>query len=468
MPTYRIARSAGTQSLEECPVSADEHAPEWNLLSDRLEQVPLVAAARRILRVLAALEPGEAPTALVAAHAGMTSAAARRHLQHLARIGLAQADATGLDSYRTGASPLVLRPMTLTAAGTARAVTWYLTCAFEAARVLGAAALPDAEHIPRDPDRPPLVPVDRAAALAWFARSRPVLAGALESACDLGSEASAWRLGLLMLNIGCFAGVWEDWRKVYELSVNAARADRAPRALAQLEEFAGKLELTSGNPAAARMHHQRSLAIRAAEGEKGATARSLNALGVSFLREGTLPEARALFVHALELALEAEDPEFAAFARMNIAAVDARTGCATAAIEQLRSVSRELRDVGREVYVANAIEDAAAAHYAQGDLPKALATAREAEAVAVATGLPMFLAGPLIEQARVHADRGRTRIALALLHEAHAIYEELGDHLRTERTHLRIEQLSQLPAEPAARPFAHAAAEHGGEHDTQD
>ena len=48
-----------------------------------------------------------------------------------------------------------------------------------------------------------------------------------------------------------------------------------------------------------------------------------------------------------------------------------------------------------------------------------------------------------------------------------SIYEELGDQLRAERTHLRIEQLNQKPVEPATRPFAHAAAEHRGEHDTQ-
>lgn len=446
--------------------STPRQAPEWISPLDGREQVPLVAAARRVLRVLAALEDGGAPTALVAAHAGLTSAAARRHLKHLARIGLAQTSIVDGDSYRIAAGTVVLRPATLTAGGTGLAVTWHLGCVFEAARVLGAAALPGGEQIPPDPDRPPLIPVDPAAALTWFTRAREHLAGVLEAACDLRAEASAWRLGLLMLNIGCFAGVWEGWRKVYELSAAAARADRQPAAMAQLEEFAGKLELTSGNPAAARAHHQSSLKIRTSEGEKGAAARSLNALGVSFLREGTLPEARALFVHALELALEAEDPEFADFARMNIAAVDARTGRAAEAIEQLQAVSSELRKAGRGVYVANAIEDVAAAHYAQGDLPKALASAREAEAAAVAAGVPMFLAGPLIEQARVHADRGRTGIALALLHEAHAIYEELGDHLRAERTHLRIEQLSEPPADHA-QACANAAAEHSDEHDTR-
>lgn len=438
--------------------------PEWISPFDRPEQVPLLAAARRILRVLAALDTGEVPTALVAAHAGMTSAAARRHLKHLARIGMAQAGTADPDAFRIAAGPVVLRPATLTAAGSARAVTWHLGCTYEAARVLGAAALPGGEQIPPDPDRPPLVPRDRSAALAWFARTRPDLAAALESACEVRADSSAWRLGLLMLNIGCFAGVWEGWRKVYELSADAARADAQPRAVAQLEEFAGKLELTSGNPGAARAHHQRSLEIRTAKGEKGATARSLNALGISFLREGTLPEARALFFHALELALDAEDTEFADFARMNIAAVDARTGRATEAIVQLQAVSSALREGGRDVYVANAVEDAAAAHYSLGDLPKALSTAREAEAVEA--GVPMFLAGPLIEQARVHADRGRTAIALALLYEARAIYEELGDHLRAERTGLRIEQLCQTPTNPAARAYAHGAAPSADEHDT--
>jgi tetratricopeptide (TPR) repeat protein len=422
-------------------MSDDERGSEGHSLFGRGEQVPLLAPARRVLRVLAALDGDEVPTAVAAAHAGMTSAVARRHLKHLARIGLARPGQAEPDTYRITSGLLGVRPATLTRAGTARAITWHLGCVYEAARVLGAAALPGSEQIHPDPQRPPLVPADAPAALAWFARTRQKLTDALASASTLRVDAAAWRLGLLMLNLGCFAGVWEGWRKVYELSLRAAWCEQEALAAAHIEEFAGKLELTCGNPAAARTHHQVSLEIRSTAGDAAAVARSLNALGVSFLREMALPEAKALFLHALEIAVEARDQEFACFARMNIAAVDARAGHAEEALEQLEAISAALHESGHEVYVANAIEDAAAAHYARGDLPKALSSAREAEAAAVAAGVPLFLAGPLLEQARIHAERGRTSTALALLHEARAIYTELGDHLRAERTSLRIEQL---------------------------
>ncbi|HEX4786853.1 MAG TPA: hypothetical protein VH372_00215 [Actinospica sp.] len=410
---------------------AEQDAPAQDWASGPGTPVALTAAARRVLAVLAALADAETPVAVIAAHADISSAAALRHLQHLTRLALAEPGKADPATYRAAPGPSPLHPAELTAAGHGRAATWHLACAFEAARVLGAAALPDRELIPRDPQRPPRIPADRFTALAWFAAERDgSLVRELERAGELGHDELAWRLALLMLNIACFAGPWHGWRRVHEYGSAAARRAGHRGAQAMIEEYAGKLELTGGNPAAARARHQMSLEIRTADGDLRELVRSVNALGVTFLREGSLPEAEALFEQALGLALDSGDREFADFARMNIAAVHARTGRGGQAIEQLQSVVGSLRSAGREVYVANALEDLAAAYRAEGDLIRALETALEAEAAAVEAGVPTFLAGPLIEQARIHVERGDLRLALACLGEAHAIYEDLGDPLR--------------------------------------
>lgn len=409
----------------------DPHTPE----------TPLTAQASRILAVLAGLDDGEVPAPLVAAHAGVTTATARRHLQHLSRIGLVQPGKAEPDTFRVAAGPVVPRPAPPTDAGWARATAWQLGCVFQAAQVLGAAALPGGEQLPPDPNRPPRVPAGRAQALAWFAGERDRLTAALGRACQVGDDACAWRFSLLMLNIACFAGPWPVWTQVFRTGMRAARRARHRGAQAMLFEYAGKLKLTGGDPSSARRFHQASLRIRTEDGDTVAVVRSINALGVVFLRCGELPEAEMMFGQALDLAQAAGDEEFATFALMNLGAVHARNGNPERAAQELGDAITSLRRAGREVYVANALEDLAAAHRIAEDLPRALQAALDAEYEATDAGVPMFLPGPLIELAAIHAADGHRSIALARLHEALAVYEEIGDETRVARTRTLITSL---------------------------
>lgn len=410
--------------------------------------VPLLAPARRILAILAALD-AEAQVEVIAAHADCSSTAALRHLQHLARIGLAESGKADPRCFRAASGPGPCHPEVLTIAGHAAAIAWHLTCVFEAARVLGAAALPTGEQISPDPARPPRTPVGRAAALAWFTVERENLERVLELAYELGEHAQGWRLALLMLDISCFTGPWDRWRQVYERGAAAARQAHHRGALAMFEEAAGKLELTGGDPVAARERHQRALVMRSTNGDALGVVRSLNALGVAFLREGSMPEAGALFAWTLGLADELGDEEFATFARMNLGAVHARTGPAAVAVKELQDAIRALRAAGRDPYVANALEDLAVAYRLDGDQARSQQAALEAIEVAVDAGVPMFLPGPLIEHAHILAENGHLHVALARLHEARAIYSELGDQLREVRTENQIDRLTGSLTAPA-------------------
>jgi hypothetical protein len=197
----------------------------------------LVAPARRILAVVTAFDHAEQPDAVIAAHADTSTAAARRHLRNLARLGLVQAGKSDTESYRLGPGPIPLMPAALSYDGHTRATAWHLASTFEAARVLGAAALPRREQIRPEPGRPAPVPANRSRALAWFTAERENLVHELELARELRDDAQAWRLALLMLNINCFAGAWPDWRHVFDLGIRAARRERDAAAQAMLFEY---------------------------------------------------------------------------------------------------------------------------------------------------------------------------------------------------------------------------------------
>lgn len=406
--------------------------------------VALLVPARRLLALLAGLEQAETPVPVLAAFADLPSATALRHLAHLARIGVAEPGERDEQAFRLAPGPAPIGAQLPGDAGYERAATWYLGCAFQAAQVLGAAALPGDERIAPDPLRPPATPTGRYGALGWFMTERDRLTFVLERSCRLRDDAQAWRLALLMLNLGCFAGPWAGWSEVYRLGVGAAQRERHRGARAMLEEYAGKLELTGGDPVAARRRHRRSLEMRSAEGDLLGVSRSVNALGVAWLREGALSEAESLFGQALAAALDAGDEEFATFAVMNLGAVHARDGRARQAVPELEGAVARLRAAGREPYVANALADLAAAHLALGDLDRAQQAAVEAEQTAVDAGVPMFLPDPLIQHSRVLIERGHLRMALACLHEARGVYLGLGDQMRAAGV---ADQIARLEAE---------------------
>ena len=397
--------------------------------------------ARAVHAALTGAGPGEHPAAVIAALADTPTATARRHLRHLVRIGAAH-PGTEPDTFLPAVQLDPSEPLNPEATG--RVTAWYLGCAFQAAHVLGAAALPGGEGIGPDKLRPPNVPADRSAALDWFALHRGRLTEALRAACAAGDDARGWRLGLLMLNISCFAGPWNGWRAVCDLAMHAAGRARHTRAQAMLHEYAGKLELTGGDVQAARARHLLSLELRRASSDVHAAVRTLNTLGVSWLREGSLPEARVLFTEALAMAEEHGYEEFTAYAVMNLGAVHARDGHPAQAVTELHRAIEILPGQDREPYVANALSDLCAAYRALDEVPRARQIGETAAQAAANCGVPMFLPGPLVELSELDVGDRQFASALARLHEARAIYTQIGDRLRAAQTRNRIDQVTRL------------------------
>lgn len=213
--------------------------PDWASGIELPGIIPLLAPARRVLAMLGALDGVEHHAAVIAAHADLTTMQALRHLRHLARHGLAEPGKAETSSFREAPGLTPLRPAVLTFDGYARATTWHLACAFEAAGVLGVAELPGHEQLSRDPDRPPHGFTGRPEALAWFIGARDGLLQEVGLAGELGDHVQAWRLALLMLSISSLTGPWDGWRRVYEHGIAAAYRDHHRAARAMLEECAG-------------------------------------------------------------------------------------------------------------------------------------------------------------------------------------------------------------------------------------
>lgn len=444
-PPVRHVAGPGEERGEQA-VNADtetgEYPPEWEMGIDLPATVPLLAAARRVLAVLTALDTN-APAAVIAAHADLPTAEALRHLRHLVRLGLAVTGKEVAASYRAAPGPGLVRPAALSARGYAAGTRWRLGSAWEAARVLGADVLPDGEQLQPDPVRPPDVPAGPGEAIAWFIAERDQLAGEIEDAYQYGEDRLVWRLGLLMLGICCFTGPWIGWRSVLERGLAAARRGKHHGAEAMFAELAGKITLTEGDVVAARAYQQQALALRSTVGDTLGVARSLNALGLTFLRAEAWREAAELFECARQTARGVRDEQFETFALLNLGAAHAACGAHALAVSELEAAITRLRAAGRDPYIANALQDLALAHRVACDLEKAEHAARAAVDHALASGILVFLPGPLVECARIQAERGHLRVALALLHEAHGLYTEIGDTLRADRTRVQIDTITR-------------------------
>lgn len=457
----RVRVSAGEERWEQA-VSTDtetrEYPPEWDMGINLPGTVPLLAPARRVLAALAALDTG-APAAVIAAHADLPFAQALRHLRHLVRIGLAVADAGDPARYGAAPGPRLVRPAALTARGHAAVTRWRLGSVWEAARVLGADVLPDGEQVQPDPERPPHIPAGPGEAIACFIRERDQLSREIEDAYQWDEDPLIWRLGLLMLGICCFTGPWVGWHAVCERGLAAARREKHRGAEAMFAELAGKLTLTEGDFVAAREYQHQALTMRSTAGDKPGVARSLNALGLTFLRAEAWREAAELFECARQTAGCVRDEQFETFALLNLGAVHAACGEHALAVSELDAAITRLRAARRDPYIANALQDLALAHRAAGDLEKAEHAARAAVDQAAASGIPVFLPGPLIECARIQAERGHLRVALALLNEAYGLYTEIGDTLRAARTQVQIDTITRRQGatdQLAVAPPAHA------------
>jgi tetratricopeptide (TPR) repeat protein len=405
--------------------------------------VGLSQQAQEVYRCLAAAG-GSVPCEVVAALAYLPVPLTYRHLRHLVRVGLATG-AGGRYMTAPDAPPPPRADVDEQAWG--RAVGWYAACAFNAARVLGSAALPGGEVIAGAGTWP--VPHFEGAARAagWYAVSHGELAWAVDRAVAVGDDGHGWRLALLVGNIAAATGPVGAWERVLEAGLAAAEREGHADAAGLILEHSGKLLLATGRLEAAVAAQAEAVGVRSGAGDKAGMIRSTNALGLIALRKQDYPVASTYFAGALEMALKAGDREFTAFARMNLGAVLSRDGDTAGAKPLLEAAAAYQREQELGYYLANTLQDLAACHRIEGDHQQAHVTAVKAVDEATRAQLPMYLAGPLCELARAQLALGDQDAALAGFAEARAIHAELGDPVRAGAI---TREIAQIHASEAA------------------
>jgi tetratricopeptide (TPR) repeat protein len=380
---------------------------------------------------------GEASLPVLAALADVSVAVARRHVRALVSSGLVVEPTAPGGLYAAAPWPWRGERGELGWQAWARVTSWYLSCAFAAARALRCDALPGAERIEPAPGRPTPAWRDSGEVIDWYQNTHPQTVEALERAVADGDDRQAWRLAVLLSNIAIVVGPAAEWERVLELGRIAAERSPEPGAIAMVGEYFGKLALHHGRLDDAAAAHAAALALRRDAGDPVGVKRAGNGLALVLLRTDAAA-AEAQFADALALAEQDGDRFFAALIRLNLASSMRQQGRWRQARPLLEQGVAYLREHGPGYYLANALQTLAATYRAEGDLPRALALAQEAVDEAVTSELPLYLPGPLVELGEIHLALGDPQEAITAFGEARAIHLAYRDTARAASVAARI------------------------------
>jgi tetratricopeptide (TPR) repeat protein len=161
--------------------------------------------------------------------------------------------------------------------------------------------------------------------------------------------------------------------------------------------------------------------------------------GKTALRAGDVGRAFACFERALELLLDADDPDpdLVAQARINQAAALSRLGKLSLAEHELRGAMRQVSGLSEESRT-RALLALAAVHADQGDLFLAELEAERAHRHALAEQRRDLAARALHNMARVLAERGAYAEAIERFREASVEYAACGEHHEGVRVRTQI------------------------------
>ncbi|HEY1011460.1 MAG TPA: tetratricopeptide repeat protein, partial [Herpetosiphonaceae bacterium] len=181
-------------------------------------------------------------------------------------------------------------------------------------------------------------------ALAWLDQAEAgfrALGDAASQAEVLADRASIlWRQGELDLGEAC-------------LEQALALSSDHPPALARIYNTLGNLAYSRGDLAQAVAHHEQSLRLRQALGDRRGTAGSLTNLGMAAANRGDFERALGLLERSLALTQEIGDAQGCAHGLMNVATMDYKRGeldRARAGYRESIALARELGDRMALVY----------------------------------------------------------------------------------------------------------------------
>ncbi|WP_169948171.1 AfsR/SARP family transcriptional regulator [Microbispora sp. H11081] len=323
----------------------------------------------------------------------------------------------------------------------------------------------------------------------WLRSERAGLVAAVRHAARLGLSETCWDLAMTAVTLFEAQGLFDDWRSTSEIALAAAREAGDTRGEAAMRYSLGTLAVFRQRYADARPHVDAALRLFEQMGDRHGQALTIRNAALIERVEGRGEDALASYERALSMLREVGDRHAEAHVLGSIAQIHIehdRTGEAGPLLETALAVYRELGDLRGTAQILNRMgalllreERAAAAEatYRQVRAASRAAGDRIGEAHALLGGGEARLlardldgAGELLEAAlrlatelgepfvaararlttgRIAALRGDRRLAVSLLGEAAAAFEEIGLVLWHERaTHaLRALDGTEDPAQ---------------------
>jgi DNA-binding SARP family transcriptional activator/Tfp pilus assembly protein PilF len=391
----------------------------------------LSPAAARLFRLFG-LHPGvDVGAAAAASLAGLRPEAVRPLLAELTRAHLFVEATPGRytchDLLRAYAAELVREhdPGPDRRAARHRVLDHYLHTACDATLVLH----PHRDRIGLAPARPGVTPEGfgaAAGALAWFAAERDVLIAAVAAAAGAGFDTHTWQLAWALAPILDRQGHWQDWIRVQEQALAAAKrlGDRTGEADAHrhLAGAHGRL----GRYDAAHVHYRHALDRYAELGDRTGEGNMHLNLGWVLEQQGRMADALHATQRSLAIFRAAGLPAGEAAAGNAVGWHYARLGDYGAAIGYCQRALDLHRALDNRVGAADTLDSLGYAFHHLGDHAAAADRYRQALDLFRAAGDSYNEASVLNHLGDVHRSAGEPAAAAAAWRQALEIFERFA------------------------------------------
>jgi DNA-binding SARP family transcriptional activator/tetratricopeptide (TPR) repeat protein len=186
-----------------------------------------------------------------------------------------------------------------------RALRCYLATTRKADHLLRPRQATAADQLTEAVDVPAFA--NQAAAMAWLEAERANLVAAVAQAAVGVAPGVAGQLAASLFGFFDIRGYWDDWERVNQLALQAARACQDVRGEAQAWRDLGAVAWRRFRLDEATSHLQRSLELRRRLGDRHGEAQTLNNLGLVLIAGRRYQDATSRFERSLALYREQRD-----------------------------------------------------------------------------------------------------------------------------------------------------------------
>ncbi|MBG0828296.1 winged helix-turn-helix domain-containing protein [Planomonospora sp. ID67723] len=258
----------------------------------------------------------------------------------------------------------------------------------------------------------------------WLLAERAFLVGLVADLHGAGLDDECRRLGHLLTPFFERHRFLDDWRRVCDLALQAARRAGNARGEALILRDQGDLHRAERNWSLAHDRLRLALSMFLRHGDSGDVARTRRRLGRVQLELGEIDRAERALTGCLG---SVDNPRDTAETLHALGALLARTGRTDEAADRLAESVRLFAGLADRHRQADALVKLAAVRLAQGLAPGARQAAEQARGIAVRLGDRLLGAHALLALARVNLAEGTGDLARDLAGDALRIFDEIGD-----------------------------------------